>query len=192
VKGRTIVTGRVETAGIARAELREILSYWHDKRGGGSLPRIDAMSSRDLGPYLRNVMLVEIEPGTERFRYHTVGEGVLDLYRRQIDGKYLDEMPDRYRRVAEPAYREVVEEPYPRYARFRFAETWWVATYERLMLPLAALDGDRVAQLLVGIYPRDAASPDISPGRAIGADCRLVWGAGARCARRHGRLSSAS
>jgi tRNA (cmo5U34)-methyltransferase len=35
-------------------------------------------------------------------------------------------------------------------------------------------------------------SPDISPGRAIGADCRLVWGAGARCARRHGRLSSAS
>jgi restriction system protein len=38
----------------------------------------------------------------------------------------------------------------------------------------------------------DLLSPDISPGRAIGADCRLVWGAGARCARRHGRLSSAS
>jgi hypothetical protein len=35
-------------------------------------------------------------------------------------------------------------------------------------------------------------NPDISPGRAIGADCRLVWGAGALCARRHGRLSSAS
>lgn len=138
---------------IARQEMRELLSHWERQRSPAGLPRIETMSPLDIAPYLQNVMLVEIEQHTLRVRYRQVGEDLMRVYGQRIEGAYLDEMPLRFRKFATPAYREMLADPKPRYARFRFVENWWIATYERLMLPLVAMEEDRVAELIVAIYP---------------------------------------
>lgn len=149
---KTIMT--VDTSNIAREEMRELLLHWDSQRGPQGIPRIDDMSPVDIAPYLKNVMLVEVEEHTQRLRYRQVGEDLTKVYGKRIEGAYLDEMPARFRKFAEPAYREMLADPKPRYARFRFVENWWIATYERLMLPLLAMDEDRVAEMIVAIYPK--------------------------------------
>jgi len=144
----------IDTSKIARKEMRELLLHWDSQRSEIGLPRIENMSPVDIAPFLKNVMLVEVEQHSQRILYRQVGEDLTKVYGERIEGAYLDEMPKRFRRFAEPAYREMLDDPKPRYARFRFVENWWVATYERLMLPLLAMDEDRVAELIVAIYPK--------------------------------------
>ncbi len=139
---------------IARSELRELYSFWQAQCGPEEMPRIETVSPVDITPYLPNVLLVEIEETTDRIRYRQVGEELTRFYGERVDGAYLDEMPGRFRRFAAPAYQEVLKTGRPTYAQFRFAENWWIATYERLMLPLLAMEEDRIAELIVAIYPR--------------------------------------
>lgn len=160
----------IDKSHIARDELRALLAFWEDQRGEGQLPRLDMMSPVDLAPYLANLMLVEVEEHSQRVRYRQVGEDLTRIYGKRVEGEYLDQMPGRFRRFAEPAYREMLEQPRPRYAKFRFVENWWIATYERLMLPLLAMDEDRVTEIIVAIYPkvvpkagRASAGPEPTP-----------------------------
>ena len=143
----------VDTSSMARREMRELLLHWESQCRSDGIPHIETMAPVDIAPYLQNIMLVEVEQHTQRLRYRHVGENLTRVYGEQIEGAYLDEMPLRFRKFAEPAYREMLADPKPRYARFRFVENWWIATYERLMLPLLAMDEDRVAELVVAIYP---------------------------------------
>ena len=147
-------TMKPDPSKIGRSELRELLSLWNARCVGDDIPRIETVSPVDITPYLRNVMLVEIEESTGRIRYRQVGEELARFYGERVDGTYLDEMPGRFRRFAEPAYREVLSSREPSYARFRFVENWWIASYERLMLPLLAMEEDRIAELIVAIYPK--------------------------------------
>jgi hypothetical protein len=39
------------------------------------------------------------------------------------------------------------------YGSFRFVENWWIATYERLMLPLVDAEG-QIVEIVVAMFPR--------------------------------------
>lgn len=144
----------VSPSQIKRSELRELLSFWMAHVDGGTLPEVSRMPPDELTPYLANLIYAEIEKDTDRIRYRQVGEDLVAVYGRNLDGVYMDDMPRRFRAYALPAYQAVLRRRQPVYGEFRFLKKLWFVTYERLMLPLRADGEDRIAEIVVGIYPR--------------------------------------
>lgn len=143
----------VDQAKIRRQELRDLLGIWTSKRQGESLPAKTQFAPVDVTPYMANMLFVEVLGSRPRFRYREVGVELIRVYGQDFSDRYIDEMPTLIRTFAEPAYREVIEARGPTHGVFRFVENWWIATYERLMLPLIDADGS-VIEVAVAIYPR--------------------------------------
>lgn len=139
---------------IVRRELLTLLKSWDLCRDGRRMPTAGELGPSQLSPFLSNLALVDvIQPGT-RILYKQVGSELEWLYGKPLSGIFLHEMPRRFRFFAEPAYRSLIEERMPAYAQFRFVKRFWIASYERLMLPLSDRSGERVAEILLAIYPK--------------------------------------
>jgi hypothetical protein len=144
----------VDISSIQRKELRDLLQAWQSRRHDRGPPLKSRFAPVDVAEQLSNMMFVEVEPGRRpRFRYREVGVDLLRIYGEDVTDRYLHEMPRLFRTFAEPAYREVVNRRDATHGSFRFVENWWIATYERLMLPLVDPDG-LVVEVAVGLYPR--------------------------------------
>ncbi|NQW11810.1 MAG: PAS domain-containing protein [Alphaproteobacteria bacterium] len=139
---------------IKRSELRELLSFWAAHCEGATLPSVSRIPPDELIPYLGHLIFAEIEEHTDRIRYRQVGEELVRIYGKNLDGVYIDDMPRLFRTYALPAYRAVLRRRQAVYGEIRFLRNLRFVTYERLMLPLRADEGDRVAEVIVGIYPR--------------------------------------
>jgi hypothetical protein len=139
---------------IKRVELLDILDVWDELRGERDMPREGEMGPIELAPFLQNLMLVDVHYPGPRIQYKQVGLELERVYGKTISGKFLDEMPKMFRRFAEPAYTKVLDEKEPSFAKFRFVERFWIATYERLMLPLHNPRSGRVSEIIVAIYPK--------------------------------------
>lgn len=143
----------VDPAMIRRAELRELLDFWESRRESGDPPPKARFAPVDVAPYLSNMIFAEVEAASARIRYREVGIELTRIYGSDVADRYLDEMPRLFRAFAEPAYRDAIARRDAAYGAFRFVENWWIATYERLMLPLVGPDGS-VVEVAVAIYPR--------------------------------------
>lgn len=144
----------ISASTIKRSELRELLSFWEARCDGEMPPETGRFPPDELIPYLTNLIFAEIEEGTERIRYRQVGEGLVEIYGKNLDGVYMDDMPRLFRNFALPAYMDVLRRRQAVYGELRFLQKLWFVTYERLMLPLRASDSDRIAEIIVAIYPR--------------------------------------
>jgi len=146
----------VDRSAIRRPELRDLLHIWEARREGAGLPRKVRFAPVDVSEFMANMLFVEVSGQPPRFRYREVGVELTRIYGKDVTDLYLDQMPLLFRTFAEPAYREVLETRDATYGAFRFVENWWIATYERLMLPLVDESGETV-EVAVAIYPRFAA-----------------------------------
>jgi len=143
----------VDPSKIRRPELGDLLQIWESRRQGGDPPSRTQFAPVDVAPFMSNMLFVEVLGDRPRFRYREVGVELIRVYGRDFSDRYIDEMPRLIRTFAEPAYREVIAVRGATHGVFRFVENWWIATYERLMLPLIDPDG-LVTEVAVAIYPR--------------------------------------
>ncbi|MEQ8393764.1 hypothetical protein [Thalassobaculum sp.] len=144
----------IEHSGIQRGELRDILLLWEEARADKRRPPpVERFAPTELTPFLSHMIFAEVEPGMSRIRYRAVGVELSRIYGEDLAGRYLDEMPRLFRTFAEPAYREVLDRRDATYGSFRFVENWWIATYERLMLPLVDAEG-QIVEIAVAMFPR--------------------------------------
>ncbi|EDP63095.1 hypothetical protein BAL199_29997 [alpha proteobacterium BAL199] len=134
--------------------MRDILLLWEEARSDKRRPPLVAQfAPTELTPFLSHMIFAEVEADTSRIRYRAVGVELSRIYGEDLAGRYLDEMPRLFRTFAEPAYRDVLDRRDATYGSFRFVENWWIATYERLMLPLVDADG-RIVEIAVAMFPR--------------------------------------
>ena len=147
-----------EAAGAAAAleighpALRELHGYWEARRGERAIPSRADMDPVELPrPLLPNLFLVDVEEGPRRFRYRLVGTELTGVMRRELTGRYIDEMPFLFRKFALPAYAEVMERAAPTYREINAIEALWRIRYKRLLLPLSE-DGARINMILGAIF----------------------------------------
>lgn len=134
--------------------LRHVLAVWQaaadteagsDALSDAGRPRVPGRAAVDpvaLGRALAHVWLVEQEPGTGRLRYRLAGEGINEVYRRNLAGLYLEDIiPAAGFAVVERRYRDVLHTP----ALLRTSGMVYVRNErslvgERLILPLLSAE----------------------------------------------------
>jgi CheY-like chemotaxis protein len=133
--------------------LSRLHRYWLEKRGTRRWPDRRTIDPAELKEILPKLALIEVlgdEQGP-RFRYRLVGTSIVDAYRTNPSGKFIDEVTTgEYRNFILSLLEEVATEGLAIYSSsaFRFEETGLSA--ERLFLPLSIGNSDRVGQIMMG------------------------------------------
>jgi hypothetical protein len=143
-------------------ELGDLLGLWHAKRGSRSMPTRADLGPFDLKALLGNVILIDVEPDPLRFRYRLVGTNITQIVKRDVTGRYFEDIyAGRLLDTAIAANAWVVRERAP--LRI-FSRTGHVRNdiynYDGVLLPLSA-DGERVNMVLGALLfslVRDAAA----------------------------------
>lgn len=137
---------------IGHPALRDLHRHWEARRGERPMPaRVDMDPVELPRGLLGNLFLVDVEEPPRRFRYRLVGTELTAVMRRELTGRYIDEMPFLYRKFALPAYEEVMARGAPTYREINAVEALWRIRYKRLLLPLSD-DGARINMILGAIF----------------------------------------
>lgn len=137
---------------IRHPNLVRLYRHWETVRGTRAMPSRAEFDPLALPDLLGNLILIDVLREPLRFRYRLIGSRLTERVRRDMTGRFFDEVP-------EPLYRErlyswhggVAEERAPRAGTTarRLLERW--EPYEILTLPLSA-DGTNVDMTLTGLY----------------------------------------
>lgn len=144
---------------IAHPKLARLYDYWLSKCGEALPARVD-IDPLDMGEWLGNLML--IEPDGPSFRYRLYGTGFVEAFGREMTGRSIEVLAPEERQIIADEYRvaSMWGRPSARIytadflippAQRRGDEVARPATWERLVLPLAS-DRRTVDMLLVGAY----------------------------------------
>lgn len=141
---------------LRHPNLVKLYRHWDEVRGAKAMPSRAEVDPLAMPQLLGNLLLIDVLHDPLRFRYRLIGTRLTERIKRDMTGKFFDEIP-------EPLYRDrlyawhggVVEEGKPRagVTARRLLDRW--EPYEILTLPLSA-DGARVDMTLTGLYYRDA------------------------------------
>lgn len=131
---------------LRHPNLVRLYRHWDEVRRGRSM---------SLPQLLGHLLLIDVLREPLRFRYRLIGTRLTERMRRDMTGKFFDDIP-------EPVYRDrlydwhggVVAEKAPRggVTARRLLDRW--EPYEILTLPLST-DGVEVDMTLTGLYYRD-------------------------------------
>lgn len=131
---------RVDSVAPVRNQaLRQLLAYWHDKRGERALPGLRDIDPTDIPAVLGQVWLCDRLADSGRFRFRLAGEKINAFWGYSIAGKHLDEIvpPDRLESAGEK-FRMVCELPAIVHDRVCLSLTEEiVCNGERMILPLS-------------------------------------------------------
>jgi hypothetical protein len=140
---------------IRHPNLVRLYRHWDEVRRGRSMPSRADVDPLSLPQLLGNLILIDVLREPLRFRYRLIGTRLTERIRRDMTGKFFDDIP-------EPVYRDrlyswhggVVAEKTPRggVTARRLLDRW--EPYEILTLPLST-DGVEVDMTLTGLYYRD-------------------------------------
>ncbi len=140
---------------IRHPNLVRLYRHWDEVRRGRSMPSRADVDPLSLPELLGNLILIDVLREPLRFRYRLIGSRLTERMKRDMTGKFFDDVP-------EPVYRDrlydwhggVVAEKVPRagVTARRLLDRW--EPYEILSLPLSA-DGTNVDMTLTGLYYRD-------------------------------------
>ena len=145
-------------------EIKEICALWTE--APGPVTNVKDLGPTDLVAYLPNIILAEVEEHTHRIRYRHVGNELSGIYGKKVEGKFLDEMPFIVRKFAAPADLATIAQREPRLETFTFLKNLWAVRFQRVMLPLMDPNNERVAEILVAIYPEVATPKKASSERS--------------------------
>lgn len=131
--------------------LRELYRYWLSKKHGEIIPARDDIKPSELVALLSNIILIDVEPNSWRFRLRLVGTNVVSIMGADYTGRYLDQMTGTASMLRR--FRWLVEH---RKAYYSLARLDWIGRsfqkYHVLGLPLTN-DQDKVNMILFGIEP---------------------------------------
>lgn len=80
------------------SEQRAIYDYWRAKCSGNRLPTREDISPSDIVDYLPTISLIERCEQLDSFKFRLAGTGFYDIYKRELTGHYIEDMPDGSRR----------------------------------------------------------------------------------------------
>lgn len=97
---------------IRFAKLRAAYEYWLTRSAGGSrIPDKAGFDPQEMRSFLSNVLLIDRESTTGRFRYRLAGTEICDVYGLEPKGRYVDELlHGEYRDFILGLYDRVVRE----------------------------------------------------------------------------------
>ncbi|MEP1230008.1 MAG: PAS domain-containing protein [Litorimonas sp.] len=80
---------------IILPEQREFYDYWRSKCKAGKIPSRKDILPEDIKAQLPMTSIVECDDtdGSTRYRFRLAGTGYWNLYNREIQGQYLDQLP---------------------------------------------------------------------------------------------------
>jgi hypothetical protein len=134
---------------FVRPELKDLLDFWQSKRQGRAMPARADFDPLDLRTHLGHLMLVDVERAPLRFRYRLVGTKITAIIKRDVTGRYFEEIyTGRLLVDLSRAFSTVVETRAP----LRIFSTTGhprndVYLYDCALLPLSA-DGESVTMIL--------------------------------------------
>jgi hypothetical protein len=146
---------------LIHPKLVRLYEYWLAKCRQSRLPSRSDIDPLEMAEWLGNLMLIEPD-GSGSFRYRLYGTEFVEAFGREMTGRSIEELAPDERQIIADEYRLAREAGTPSArtysARFLIPaqqrsgdETSRPATWERLVLPLAA-DRNTVDMLLVGAY----------------------------------------
>lgn len=129
---------------VTHPGLRALYAYWRELGGrNGGLPRLQSFDPLHLPKLLPNIWVLEVEPGSRRFRMRLAGENINAVYGRNVGGHFFGDIFDpadlptivqRYSRALnEPAIYHATGYVYAAAGRY--------SPGERLGLPMLGRDG---------------------------------------------------
>jgi len=140
---------------IRHPNLVQLYRHWDGVRRGRLMPARADVDPVSMPQLLGNLLLIDVLREPLRFRYRLIGTRLTERIKRDMTGKFFDDVP-------EPVYRDrlydwhggVVKERIPRagITARRLLDRW--EPYEILTLPLSS-DGIEVDMTLTGLYYRD-------------------------------------
>lgn len=149
---------------VSREPLQALVKSWYLQRGTDGLPPRSAFEADVLKPVLPHVLIVEFEPATQRYRYRLVGTAITEAVRRNVTGRYADEIYagadlEAVRRVFDAA--RLSREPTSLRGRAAFAGRAVLAV-DGLLLPVGTAAGGN-PQLIGALYfsNGEALQPDL-------------------------------
>lgn len=97
---------------IRFAKLRAAYEYWLTRSAGGTrIPDKVGFDPLEMRTFLANVLLIDREKATGRFRYRLAGTDICDVYGLEPKGRYVDEvLQGDYRDFMVGLYERVVRE----------------------------------------------------------------------------------
>ncbi|HWK44620.1 MAG TPA: PAS domain-containing protein [Stellaceae bacterium] len=137
----------IRASDIAHPQLARLFQYWDDRRLDRPMPSRADIDPIDLKSILPHLFLVDVTHDPLRLQYRLVGTELTDRLGCELRGKYVDEMPDEFRKYAAADYEAVIALGKPQYTD----ATAFLPRYKRLMLPLSA-DGKTVNMILGGVF----------------------------------------
>lgn len=157
----------VSDPSVCRSErIARFHAYWRSLCPEGALPSREQVDPSDIKPLLPNVIIVDIEQEPLRVRYRLVGTAVVAASRREITGRYLDELrfdrPDD-RSLFEDGYRLLLETRMPVFGRIVWSALEDLSLlFESAIFPLSAdgysIDKAIAVEHFVDVDPREIAA----------------------------------
>jgi hypothetical protein len=136
---------------IRHRRLKELLSYWEEKRAGRPHPRRADIDPLDIPDILPLLLMVDTLMGKQNYRIRVMGTKAVEVFERDYTGKNIVDMDfDGSDEQVMAAIRDVTGEDRPvRLDLEMVNRDNMIIRYEMLLLPLSR-DSDKPDLVLVG------------------------------------------
>ena len=88
-------SGAIEARLSERPALLSLYRLWDGKRDGRRMPAREDFDALELTPWWGNLNMVEVEPGSGRFRYRIFGSRIAAHCGYDLTGRYVDQIASR-------------------------------------------------------------------------------------------------
>jgi hypothetical protein len=140
-------------ADLPRAPLPFLLDYWRERRGPFGMPPVEMVDPFALRPALGYLLLLDVIEDGWDFRYRLYGSEIARHSKRDYTGLRTSDIAfTGVSRFYLACYRAVLMRPVPLFTENAAPASVSVASWHRLILPLAD-DAGRVIRFLVGNIP---------------------------------------
>lgn len=127
---------RLKPLDAMAARLEPVHAIWHEKRGMCRFPSRQAITARDIKPYLKHVTLMRVLDGGRDFEYRIIGDAHVQAFGRNFQGRKGSDFP-QLAVLGELAHRPVVDDGTPRLLEYRLKfKDMPLYRRETLFLPL--------------------------------------------------------
>lgn len=153
---------------LRHPKLQSLLSLWQKSSEGEKLPLAADIDPSDLRPWIGNLLVMDIVDGGDGgFIYSYYGQAFADAFGEDKVGQSITVLPELQQEILHAEYERVRQERIPVCRVYTAAFNGRVISWERLVLPLAVDDRQKVKKFLVAAYELGDVSPATSSLRPM-------------------------
>jgi len=134
---------------LRHSALKGLYRQWMELCGQGDFPLASDLDPATLRPWLDHLVLIRVENGDFVYGYYS--PSYAEIFDGDRIGQSIDRLPEPQRALLRREYEQVREERLPVSRTYTAAFGDEEQTWERLVLPFFAPDGE-VEKLLVAAY----------------------------------------